>query len=43
MNGNETGVNMNSTILMMFMNGWLGRPLNENFDKIFEKSTFICF
>ena len=36
MNGNETGVNMNSTILMMFMNGWLGRPLNENFDKIFS-------
>ena len=35
MNGNETGVNMNSTILMMFMNGWLGRPLDKDLDKIF--------
>ena len=35
MNGNETGVNMNKTILMMFMNGWLGRPLDKDLDKIF--------
>ena len=36
MNGNETGVNMNKTILMMFMNGWLGRPLDKDLDKIFS-------
>ena len=36
MNGNETGVNMDNTYLMYFMNGWLGRPLNANFDKIFS-------
>ena len=36
MNGKETGVNMNNIYIMNFINGWLGKPLNDSFDKIFS-------
>ena len=36
MNGNATGVNMDNIYLIYFMNGWLGRPINKDFDKIFS-------
>lgn len=36
MNGNETGVNMNNIYIMNFINAWLGKPLNDSFDKIFS-------
>jgi hypothetical protein len=36
MNGKETGVNMNNFFIINFMNGWLGKPLNDSFDKIFS-------
>ena len=38
MNGNATGVNMDNIYLIYFMNGWLGRPINKDFDKIFLSS-----
>ena len=41
MNGNETGVIMDNIYLIYFMNGWLGRPLREDFDKIFISSVII--
>ena len=36
MNGKETGVNMDNLFIIYFMNGWLGKPLNDSFDKIFS-------
>ena len=36
MNGSETGVYMNNIFIMNFINGWLGKPLNDSFDKIFS-------
>ena len=36
MNGSITGVNMNNIYIMNFLNGWLGKPLNDSFDEIFS-------
>ena len=36
MNGSATGVEMRNIYLINFMNGWLGRPLNDSIDEIFS-------
>ena len=39
MNGTETGVNTDNLYLIAYMNGWLGRPIFKDFDKIFINIT----
>ena len=39
MNGNETGANTDNIYLVLYMNGWLGRPIIQDFDKIFSNIT----
>ena len=36
MNGSETGVTMNRTQIIGFMNAWLGKPLNDSLEEIFS-------